>query len=198
VTDRPLRTFVAIELPEDARAALAAAQTELRAALGERGTSIRWTDAVGAHLTLKFLGDTAEVAVAGVEAALHAALAATGPFVLRTGSIGCFPSGRSPRVIWLGLDGDLDRLTAARDAVEEAIAPLGWPTEARPFSPHLTLGRVRPDASLAERVGIGKTCGTIWPPPATSIPVSGVSLMRSDPGPQGARYTRLVHVPLTG
>jgi len=196
VTEARLRTFVAIELPAEARAALASAQAELRGALGERASSIRWVDAASAHLTLKFLGDTPESAVGGVEAALRGALARTGAFELRTGALGCFPSGRSPRVIWLGLEGDLDPLAAARDAVEQAIGPLGWPTEARPFAPHLTLGRVRPDASLAERVGIGKACGTIWPPPATRIAVAGVSLMRSELGPQGARYTRLAHAPL--
>ena len=99
-------------------------------------------------------------------------------------------------MLWLGLDGDLAPLTAARDAVEAAIAPLGWPTEARPFSPHLTLGRLRPEASPAERAGIGKAAGTIWPPPPTPIPVPTVSLMRSETGPQGARYTRLVEVSL--
>jgi 2'-5' RNA ligase len=196
MSERSLRTFVAIELPDEVRAAIAAAQAELRGALGERVGSVRWVNPAGAHLTLKFLGDTPESAVPGVDAALRASLVGTAPFELRTGSLGCFPSGRAPRVLWLGLDGDLAPLTAARDTVEAAIAPLGWPTEARPFSPHLTLGRLRPDASPAERAGIGKAAGTIWPPSPTRIPVSAVSLMRSETGPQGARYTRLVEVSL--
>lgn len=196
MSERTLRTFVAIELPAEARAAIAAAQAELRGALGDRAGSVRWVNADGAHLTLKFLGDTPESAVPGVEAALRAALTGTAAFDLRTGALGCFPSGRAPRVLWLGLDGDLAPLTEARDAVEAAIAPLGWPTEARPFAPHLTLGRLRPEASLAERAGIGKAAGTIWPPPPTLVPVPAVSLMRSEAGPGGARYTRLVEVSL--
>jgi 2'-5' RNA ligase len=193
---RTLRTFVAIELPAEAKAAIAAAQDALREVLRDGGPAVRWVNPAGAHLTLKFLGDTPESAVPGVDAALRAALAGTAPFELWTGAPGCFPSGRAPRVLWLGLDGDLAPLTSARDAVEAAIAPLGWPTEARPFSPHLTLGRLRPEASPAERAGIGKAAGTIWPPPPTRIPVPAVSLMRSEAGPQGARYTRLVEVSL--
>ncbi|HEY3111808.1 MAG TPA: RNA 2',3'-cyclic phosphodiesterase [Chloroflexota bacterium] len=191
-----LRTFVAVELPDQVRAAIAAAQAELRGALGARTGSVRWVDPAGAHLTLKFLGDTPESAVPAIEVSLRAALAGARAFALRTGALGCFPSGRSPRVLWLGLDGELEPLTATRDAVEAAIAPLGWPTEARPFSPHLTLGRLRPDASPAERAGIGKAAGAIWPPAPTPLPVASVSLMRSELGPRGARYTRLVEVSL--
>ena len=91
MSERSLRTFVAVELPDDARAAIAAAQDELRGALGERGGSIRWVDPAGSHLTLKFLGDTPELAVAGIEVALRGALARTGAFELRTGALGCFP-----------------------------------------------------------------------------------------------------------
>ena len=185
MSDRTLRTFVAIELPAEVRAAIAAAQAELRGALGDRAGSVRWVNPAGAHLTLKFLGDTPESAVPGVEAALRAALAGTAAFDLRTGALGCFPSGRAPRVLWLGLDGDLAPLTAARDAVEAAIAPLGWPTEARPFSPHLTLGRLRPEASPAERAGIGKAAGTIWPPPPTPSPGPGRQPDAQRDGPAG-------------
>ena len=191
-----LRTFVAVELPDQVRAAIGSAQAELRGALGARAGAVRWVDPAGAHLTLKFLGDTPESAVPGIEVALRAALAGASAFALRTGALGCFPSGRAPRVLWLGLDGELEPLTAARGAIEAAIAPLGWPTEARPFSPHLTLGRLRPDASPAERAGIGKAAGAIWPPPPTPLAVAAVSLMRSELGPRGARYTRLVEVSL--
>src|SRR5207244_6638048 len=144
---------------------------------------------------------TPESAVAAVEAALRGAVAGRGALRLRTGALGCFPSGRQPRVLWLGLDGDLEPLGALRDAVEEAISPLGWPdpqagAPTRPFAPHLTLARLRPDASHAERAGIGQACGTIWPPPPTHFAVQEVSLMLSELRPDGARYTPLARVPL--
>jgi 2'-5' RNA ligase len=187
---------VAVELTEAVRATIAAAQDELRGVLKDGGRSIRWVDPAGAHLTLKFLGDTPEPAVAGIEAALRGALVGRGALRLQTSALGCFPSGRQPRVLWLGLEGDLEPLGAIRDAVEEAISPLGWPTEARPFAPHLTLARLRPEASHAERAGVGKACGTIWPPPPTHFAVEEVSLMLSELRPDGARYTPLARVPL--
>lgn len=196
MTDRVLRTFVAIELPAAILAAVAAAQGELKTALGERETLIRWIDPTNAHLTLKFMGDTAESRVDELGEALSGAVGGRCPLQLRTGALGCFPSGRQPRVLWLGLEGDLEGLTGLRDAVEAAIGPLGWPTEARPFQPHLTLGRVRPEATYAEKAGIGKAAGALWPPPPVELTVAAVSLMRSELKPTGAIYTRLCEVSL--
>ena len=112
-----------------------------------RAGSVRWVNPDGAHLTLKFLGDTPESAVPGVEAALRAAPGRDA----RPSSCGPARSAASraaaqPRVLWLGLDGDLAPLTAARDAVEAAIAPLGWPTRGAPV-------RAPPDARPAAAGG---------------------------------------------
>ena len=187
------RTFVALELPEEVRQAIGAVIGRLRQELGERDAQVRWVDPRGTHLTLKFLGPTAEEGVPGVEAAMRAALAerATGPLRLSTSHVGFFPGPRVPRVVWLGLEGEIERLGAIRDALEETIAPLGWPTEARPFAPHLTLGRMRPDASPAERAGVGRVLGQVWAPDPVAFEVDQVSLMLSELGPGGARYTRL-------
>lgn len=200
---RTLRTFVAVELPADARRLIARAQGLVRATLGSAADAVRWVDPAGAHLTLKFLGQTPESAVGDIEDALRRAMRAelgpaAGGFRLESSGLGCFPTNRAPRVLWLGLAGDLAALGALRDAVEAALAPLGWPTEARPFSPHLTLGRVRPEATPAERVGIGRGLGTIWPPRALAIDVRTISLMLSETRPDGPRYTRLAEVALDG
>jgi 2'-5' RNA ligase len=194
-----LRTFVALELPDGVRTAMGGTVRRLRDELKERDPLVRWVNPDGAHLTLKFLGPTAEEAVAGVEAAMRTALdrRATGALRLVTTHVGFFPGPRVPRVVWLGLEGELERLGAIRDALEETIAPLGWPTEARPFAPHLTLGRLRPDASPAERAGVGRVLGQVWAPDRVAFEVDRVSLMLSELGPGGARYTRLAEVPLT-
>jgi RNA 2',3'-cyclic 3'-phosphodiesterase len=193
-----LRTFVALELPDEVRAAISETIGRLRAELKERDGQVRWVDPGATHLTLKFLGPTAEEAVDGVGEAMRRALAehANGPLRLTTSHVGFFPGPRVPRVVWLGLDGELERLGALRDALEESIAPLGWPTEARPFAPHLTLGRLRPQASPAERAGVGRVLGQVWAPEPLAFQVDQVSLMLSELGPAGARYTRLVGVPL--
>jgi 2'-5' RNA ligase len=193
-----LRTFVALELPDAVRSALAETIGRLRAELKERDGQVRWVDPANAHLTLKFLGATAEETVPNVEAAMREALSdkADAPLRLSTSHVGFFPGPRVPRVVWLGLEGDVERLGALRDALEETIAPLGWPTEARPFEPHLTLGRLRPQASPAERAGVGRVLGQVWAPDPVAFEVDQVSLMLSELGPGGARYTRLAGVPL--
>jgi 2'-5' RNA ligase len=202
VIERRLRTFIAIELPPAVKHAIAAAQDTLRSALRDGGTSLKWVNPESAHLTLKFLGDTPESRVDEVAAALREAVGGSPALTLHTGAIGCFPSGRAPRVLWLGLEGDLEGLQRLRDAVEEHVSPLGWPdpqagAPPRPFVPHLTLARLRPEATPAERRGVGQACGTIWPPSATELPVAEVSFMRSELLPSGPRYSALAQVALS-
>jgi 2'-5' RNA ligase len=187
-----LRTFVAIELPAEVRRLLAEAQGSLR--LGAR--AVRWVDPDSAHLTLKFLGATPEDAVEPIGAALRAAAERHGRLHLRTGHPGAFPNPQQPRVLWLGLDGDLARLGELQQKVEAAIAPLGYPTENRPFSPHLTLGRLRPDASRADRAAAGAALAAAAPPRPVAFEATGVSLMLSELSPRGARYSRLLSAPL--
>jgi 2'-5' RNA ligase len=110
--------------------------------------------------------------------------------------VGFFPNPRVPSVVWLGLEGDLDWLRALRTAIEEDIAPLGWPTEARAFHPHLTLARLRPQASPAERAGVARELGLLWAPEPVAFSVDAISLMRSETGPSGPLYTRLFACPL--
>lgn len=196
--ERMVRAFVAVEMSAAARAAIRETQARLRDALNDGGRSLRWVDPETAHVTLKFLGPTRASALGAIEQALREALreASVAPFELETGGLGAFPGPRSPRVLWLGLEGDVEALRAARDAVETAIAPLGWPTESRPFTPHLTLARVRPDASPAALRGIGRAFGTVWTPDSAAVPVAAVSVMESQLGPGGPRYERLAGIPL--
>jgi 2'-5' RNA ligase len=171
-----LRTFVALELPPEVKRVVTALQQA-----GPR--DVRWVDPEGAHVTLKFLGPTAEDAVPRIGEALARAAGGFGPLRLTTAGI-----GRFPRALWLGLEGEVDRLVALRDAVEREVSPLGWPTDDRPFRAHLTLGRLRSEAAGAT---------PIEPPPPLAFEASEVALMQSELSPKGARYSRLLAVPLT-
>ena len=170
-----LRTFVALELPAEVKEAVAALQDR-------RLPGVRWVEPEGVHVTLKFLGPTPEDAVARIGEALARAAAGRGPLRLTTTGI-----GRFPRALWLGLGGDVEGLIALRDAVEREMSPLGWPTDDRPFRAHLTLGRLRSEAA-----GVPP----IEAPPALAFEASEVSLMQSELSPKGARYSRLLAVPL--
>ncbi len=192
--EETLRTFVAVELPQDVLAALGRSQRSLDARL--RSRALRWTRPEGIHLTLKFLGDTPTELLPEVERRLQESLAGVPPFGLELAPLGVFPNARATRVVWVGLAGDLQALAEIQRRVEDSIAPLGYPTEKRSFSPHLTLARVADTATADERRDVGSAVATAAPPPRTRFEVGEVSLMRSQLGPGGARYTRMLAVPL--
>lgn len=169
-----LRTFVALELPAEVKSAIAATQ--------DRGIAgVRWVEPEGAHVTMKFLGPTREDAVPRIDEALARAAEGFGGLRLTTAEIGRFPGA-----VWLGLGGEIERLVGLRDAVERELSRLGWPTDARPFRAHVTLGRLKQ----------GKLPDLTAPAPLT-FEVGEVSLMESELSPKGARYSRLLAVPLT-
>ncbi len=189
-----LRTFIAIELSRELKDGLGRLQESLRGQMPPR--SVRWVQPDGIHLTLKFLGDTPEDKLKAIEAALARAAAESAPFSFTVGSLGCFPNARQPRVVWVGLQEPTGALARLQQAVEAHVAPLGFPTEKRPFSPHLTLGRVQKHASRSEVRQIGEvvaasTVGTLGQMVATAV-----SYIKSDLRPSGAVYTTLFEAKL--
>ncbi len=188
-----MRCFVAIDLPDDVRRALEAAQATLRAAAPR--ADVRWVSAAAMHLTLKFLGDVSPEHCASVQAAIAGVTAGTPPIPLHASGLGVFPGPARPRVIWAGLAGGLGELGALAAAVERALAPLGFPPEQRPFRGHVTLGRVRSPRGFAplERA-LGGAPGAAF----GRWSVTEVVLYRSHLGPAGSRYEALAHLPLAG
>ena len=185
------RLFVAIDLSDEARDALATAQRVCRR--HGPGLPVRWVDPQGAHLTVKFLGEVARERVAAIEGALRRIASMHQPFHLRTGPPGAFPNERRPRVLWLGLTGPLDRLGGLRDGVELALHELGFPREDRPFHPHLTLGRVREavEARSGRPAGLAAAFAELHGGASAPFPVDALRLMRSELGPGRPRYTTL-------
>ena len=192
--DSAWRLFIAIELPPQVQAVLAAARVRL-----DRHTlAVRWVDPASAHLTLKFLGATPPDRVERIVAATKEAARLHHFFTLSTAGLGVFPSSKAPRVVWLGLSGSLAELRDLQADIERLVAPLGYPAERRPFSPHLTLGRTAKDASPTELAAIGATINASTAEAAATWRVSTVSLMRSELGAGGARYTALARLDLGG
>lgn len=193
-----LRLFVACELPDAVRQALGRLQSELRK-LG--AGALRFVRPEGIHVTLKFLGNVDEQRVGKIGDALVGAIE---PFAfdLRPATLGGFPStslraggGSRLRVVWVGLDGDVDALGALAGRVEGALVPLGFPAERRPFAAHLTLARVRDTASAQERRTLSELVERYRPAPMPSMILTRVVLMRSVLGPGGSRYHRLATFP---
>jgi 2'-5' RNA ligase len=186
---KPIRVFVAVDLPQDVRQALKTAQDELRAHRFE----IRWVKPENIHLTLKFLGDTLPADLARIGPALRSAAAAAAPFALAARGAGVFPGIKAPRVVWAGLGNELPALFALQQSVAQVLAKAGFAPEARPFKAHLTLGRVKGRIRPAELLAALQALGQ-WTSPA--FRVESVTVFQSDLRPGGAVYTPLDVVPL--
>ncbi|MFC2023256.1 RNA 2',3'-cyclic phosphodiesterase [Chloroflexota bacterium] len=184
-----LRTFIAIELGQELRERLRGLQRRLDDQVAPR--SVRWVRPEGIHLTLKFLGDTPLHRVDEVKEALSLAAAEARPFSFTVGGLGCFPNSRQPRVVWVGLQEVTGNLSRLQQSVEARTAPLGFPTERRPFRPHLTLGRVNRRASKSEVREIGEIVATSAIGTVHQVGVEAVSYIQSDLLPSGAVYTTL-------
>ena len=188
-----IRSFIAIELPEEAREGLARLKKELEK---DEHRFVKWVDPGGIHLTLKFLGNIPSKRVAEITEAIEEAVQGISPFHLEISGLGTFPSLRQVRVFWVGIGGEVDKLSRLQQNIDSALAVLGFAKEERPFVPHLTLARLRPGASLLERRSFGELADSTIFEDKYHIEVEAVSLMRSQLTPAGAVYTRLSAVDL--
>jgi RNA 2',3'-cyclic 3'-phosphodiesterase len=188
-----LRLFVALEMPPDVQQVAVQVQAQLRDVAPHR--TMRWVTDASFHITLKFLGDTPAQRIATIEAALSR-LRGHAPFTLTLAGLGAFPNWRSPNVVWIGAGGAVGALHRLRDDVEQHLAPLGYPTEARPFSPHLTLGRAYPNANRAALSIFGEKISGLRIEANATWTVTHVVLMRSDHGARGAVYSAVTSVAL--
>lgn len=176
-----MRAFVALNLPDDVRDALWAAVAPLR----ELGLPVKWVRGDGIHVTLKFLGDVADEREGELAAALRRAAQGARTLPLALGGFGVFPDYRRPRVVWAGIAPE-PGLEVLQHRVEQEFAPLGFPTEARAFRPHVTLGRAARDARAGDFAGLEAALGRLQF--ATTALVTALDLMQSTLQSTGAVY----------
>jgi 2'-5' RNA ligase len=155
--------------------------------------NVAWVAPDNLHLTLKFLGAVPEARIDSVAGALTAAIREASSFEARIRGLGAFPSAGRPRVVWAGVtDGALHMTEVAR-RIDVALAALGFARDDRPFSPHVTLGRVRRPGRIPTLTDALERAATRE---FGCIQVLSAFLMRSDLGPRGARYTELAKMRL--
>ncbi len=176
-----MRLFVALNFPAPVRQALWQTVAPVR----ERGLPVKWVRPDGIHLTLKFLGDAAEERVADMQAALGRAARGARPLPLAFAEFGVFPDFQRPRVVWAGITAD-SSLEILQHRVEQEFAPLGFPTEGRPFRPHVTLGRAGREARPRDFAGLEAALGALRFEAA--VVVESVDLMQSTLQSGGAVY----------
>lgn len=175
-----MRLFVAIDLPEPVKVTLLETVAQMGKRLSDR--AVRWVKPEQMHLTLRFLGDTAVSQLPDLQDQLTQLTSQHAPFRLYLNGVGAFPSRKKPRVVWVGLDGDLAILQTMQAELEDRVEQLGWSREKRPFSPHVTLGRVK-DARLVQALNWNVDLAEM------EFGVTAVQLVQSELRPSGAVYT---------
>ena len=176
-----MRLFIAILLSDDIRAALGKVQASLDGAC--RG--VRWIPENQLHLTAKFLGEVPDRNVAEVAEAVARAAADAAPFDMEIAGCGCFPPRGPVRIVWVGVEEASGALLRCVEAVEGRLEEKGFPKERRPFSAHITIGRVREDRSGGRLRSVAEAC-TFEP---MEQPVPSLTLMSSVLSPKGPTYT---------
>jgi len=187
---KKIRLFIAINLPKPIKDAIEDCRCKLAAQLDTK--SVRWTCSEQLHITLKFIGYALQDAVIEITSALQKACEGTAPFRLKAERFGCFPRVRSPRVLWVGITGDIEPLLALQKRIDEATRQWAEP-EKREFTPHLTLARLKEPRPKEVRTitqfieANEKTQFGEWDP-------RQLDLMQSRLSPSGAIYTSVSSV----
>ncbi|MGD2176303.1 MAG: RNA 2',3'-cyclic phosphodiesterase [Anaerolineae bacterium] len=190
------RLFIAIPLPNSLLKRLGDVQHRLQAKVPYQ--SVRWVRAEGVHLTLKFLGDTPRDKIPAIQEALTVVARNAPSCELTAEGLGCFPSPRRPRVLWVGLQEPTGRLKALWKAVEEVMTAIGYKPERHGFSPHLTLGRVRRKTSREDQRQISEAITGTRADRLAVFTADRFELIRSVLKPTGAEYTTLATFRLRG
>lgn len=188
-----LRCFIAIEVPVEVQRAISEALSPLMKLSQD---SVKWVKPGNIHLTLKFLGNTPEGRIDSIGEAITRATEGFGPIKGEIKGAGAFPNLRRPSVLWAGFEFP-PALMELKKRLESKLAALGFEQDDRPFSPHLTVGRVKRGARLPKRrlaVALEQLESTSF----GAIDIREIVLMKSDLRPEGPVYTRLYSSALSG
>jgi 2'-5' RNA ligase len=190
----PVRCFIAVELPDEARKELIRLQDRLREI--SPTNTVRWTTPQNIHLTLHFLGDLPVDRLEEVSCTVRDVAAASPAFFLRLSDLGCFPNTRRPRVVWVSVSGEIERLrTLQRELGSQLMNRVHFQPDPRPYSPHLTIGRVKKGIPEQRLRQLGQhieqeiqKVGEL-----AMLPVERIHFIQSDLRPTGPIYTQIAY-----
>jgi len=188
-TMQGIRSFIAIEIPQPLQARMGELQRELKRVEAD----VTWVRPGSIHLTLKFLGTVSVEVLEKVSLAVSPVIATWEPFDLRIHGLGCFPSSRNPRVLWLGVDRGIEQISPLQEVIEKKTLEESFLPEPRPFTPHLTIGRVRSfkgKGALTQAIEAHKNIEI------GAFRAKEVFLIKSELTPSGAIYTKLKTFPM--
>lgn len=182
-----VRSFIAVELPDELKSRLERIQTYLK---GFNCSGVKWVRPGGIHLTLTFLGGIPVDAIAGVSGIIGDAVKGKKPVQLAVEGTGVFPNVGAAQVAWVGIRGGTEELGTLKSDIDRRLSYLGFTPESRPFKPHLTLARVGRGVPREERGRFGRLV-TEARFDAYHFRVDGISLMKSQLSREGAIYSRI-------
>ncbi len=188
-----MRTFIAIDLPQEIKEELA----RLQALLKKSGADVKWVTPKNIHLTLKFLGEISEDTCAKIASVIEGVAAKTAPFAISLASLGAFPKIQFPRVIWVALsNGDKETQLLAEN-LENSLEKLGIPKEERAFSSHITIGRLRSPLNKDKLIEALKKAESYFSGKNLGFTADKITLFKSLLGPGGPVYEPLKETSLT-
>lgn len=187
-----IRAFLALDPPPEVLRNIADIQAALKRDI--RGI-LSWVRPEGIHLTLKFFGYIARNDVQAISEVVAGQAAGARPLNLEAKGLGLFPDTRRPRVLWLGISGEVERLIALQRTIDRGLETRGFAREQRPFKAHLTLARVKSQQGLS---GFGSALAVSGSRSAGAFTATDLTLFRSELTPKGAIYTTLGHFPFQG
>ena len=188
MSDRLLRTFISIPIPNQVRTK----KNMLYSTLENSPSKINWVKNEQLHLTIKFLGHTPESLFNEIKDGLCNIVSSITPFDLIIDKTGCFPVPERPRVLWLGIDGNIKTLTNLFVKIENKMDQLGFSREEQDYFPHVTLARVKYPQKYTPDVSI--FLNSTYDP--IDFKVDRVQFLSSELLPTGTVYTLLGSFPL--
>ena len=183
-----IRTFIAIELPVEVKRVVRQIQDQLGGSI----EGIKWVKQENIHLSVKFLGNVEENGINDIATAVKNAVKESSVMNLKTGHLGAFPNEKRPRILWLGVEGDVREFISMSKNCELELAKLGYEIDARENKPHITIGRIRSSKKQKGVINILKDI----PVESILFRVDALKLMRSELNINGAVYTNLQSVKL--
>jgi len=188
-----LRTFIAADIPPSIKKSIKIQVDNLRKFIGD--SSVRWVPVDNIHITLKFLGDTSPSNLDLLKQIIITQAGSFSEIDITIGGLGSFPSPKRARVLLIRIHAPA-ALEALARGVDSACTKIGYQPETRPFSPHLTIGRVRRGVSTSDQMKIHKALKEIKIDSLGTTRVDYIHLYKSELSPAGARYTKLFSAPL--
>jgi 2'-5' RNA ligase len=191
-TSTEIRSFLAFELPPEIMAVISNASRDMK----NTAPDVRWVKPVNIHLTMVFMGNVPREHLKPIGRATADVCCRFGSFNVSLDGTGVFGSRRNPRVLWAGLNGDLERMSRFRDELQKDLEPFGIKQERRRFKPHLTFGRFRKGAISGSN--LDELLSRYQDLTSPTCALNELVLFKSDLKPGGAVYTGLNAWPLTG